>query len=381
MESQSNENLNKYYCKICNQYLANYSSLYSHNKSKRHLKNLGITFEFKYNCSKCNYHTNIKDKYERHLTSDKHNYSKEECKSMQKKRSMLKFGVEHSSKNPEVRAKCKQTCMKKYGTDSPMKTEKVKEKLRQTCIEKYGVEYPIQNKEIYDKFRQTCIQKYKVDHPMKNEKIKEKFRKTCLERYGFEYPMQNSQIKAKFKKAIIDKYGVDHPFKIEEIKKRAMEHMKQKLLDKYGVDSPMQIKAAFIKNQNSFERKKYVFPSGNIVYVQGYEPICIDFLLTIYKEEEIEVKTIFIPNINYQFQGKLHTYYPDMIIQHLNKLIEVKSVYWWEKYKDKNEAKFKACVENGYELELFVYDNKKQLKIRQLYTSHGIETFAPVPGI
>ncbi len=39
----------------------------------------------------------------------------------------------------------------------------------------------------------------------------------------------------------------------------------------------------------SYYRNEYIFPSGNISNVQGYEPLALDILLQIYSEDDILV--------------------------------------------------------------------------------------------
>ena len=62
----------------------------------------------------------------------------------------------------------------------------------------------------------------------------------------------------------------------------------------------------------------------------------------------------------------MHVYYADIYIKSENKIIEVKSDYTMEKDYDKNMTKWESCVEQGYEFEFWIYDNKKNKTILKL---------------
>ena len=105
-------------------------------------------------------------------------------------------------------------------------------------------------------------------------------------------------------------------------------------------------------------RKEYILPSGNKVYVQGYEPYAITELLKLYSETDFTVLRNEIPTITYKFENKEHTYFPDIYIPKENRIIEIKSTWTYTKYIDKNMAKLNACKEQGYDFEFWVYDKK-----------------------
>lgn len=121
----------------------------------------------------------------------------------------------------------------------------------------------------------------------------------------------------------------------EELKKKMLEKFgneyyinsdvhKGKMKEKYGVEFAMKNPEVLAKSQkNSFRTKPYIFPSGKKVDVQGYEPLCIDYLLY---EEHIDEKNIVVgtgnvPAIDYMYD-KERLYFPDIYIPKLNKIIE-----------------------------------------------------------
>jgi hypothetical protein len=116
-----------------------------------------------------------------------------------------------------------------------------------------------------------------------------------------------------------------------------------------------------------FRSKDYTLPSGKVVRIHGYEPRCMDILLSLYREDEIQLRNIpQIWYINPNTQRK-HRYFPDMYIPHMNLMIEVKSTWTLRLDYERNMAKFRATVETGYDLHLYVFDEKKLLYV-QPYT-------------
>ena len=108
--------------------------------------------------------------------------------------------------------------------------------------------------------------------------------------------------------------------------------------------------------------KEFELPSGRVVNVQGYEPIALSELLKEYSEDDIVigVKEINkeIGRIEYTFDGKEKTYYPDFYIKSTNTIIEVKSQWTFDKWKDKNLAKQKACIHQGFNFEFKIIRQK-----------------------
>ncbi|HRW21680.1 MAG TPA: hypothetical protein P5509_06890 [Bacteroidales bacterium] len=104
--------------------------------------------------------------------------------------------------------------------------------------------------------------------------------------------------------------------------------------------------------------KEFELPSGRIVKLQGYEPQVLEQLLNVYNEDDIvcEVKYINeeIGKILYNFEDKERRYYPDFYIKSTNTIIEVKSQWTFDKWKDKNLAKEQACLQQGFNFEFII---------------------------
>ena len=277
----------------------------------------------------------------------------EEIKEKIKKTNLEKYGVEHTLQSKEIRDRAKKTILKKYGVEYPSQSEEIKEKMKKTNLEKYGVKNVFQSEEIKEKMKKTNLEKYRVEYPSQSEEIKEKIKKTYLEKYGVENPLQLEEIKEKIKKTNLEKYGVENPLQSEEIK----EKIKKTNLEKYGVEYAMQHPDVFNKVMKSlYSTKEYIMPSGDTRYIQGYEPFALDELIKEYDETDIITDNSVMPKIEYIMEEKTHTYYPDIYIKSINKIIEVKSTYTYEKDLVRNLEKRSATIKNGFKFEFWIYD-------------------------
>lgn len=120
--------------------------------------------------------------------------------------------------------------------------------------------------------------------------------------------------------------------------------------------------------------KEFVFPSGRKIGVRGYEPMAISILLERYNEISLEVsdsKNIVnskVPVFEYiNVNRHKKKYYPDIYIPSENKIVEVKSQWWYDgygkrKYKSRvenNQRKKQACLDAGYNFEFWVWNDEK----------------------
>jgi len=131
-------------------------------------------------------------------------------------------------------------------------------------------------------------------------------------------------------------------------------------IEKYGVHSPLQNPIVAEKNsKNSYRTKTYIFPSGNQIKCQGYEPFALNELIKFYAEEDIITGCTNVPTISYNdLGGKMHKHFVDIFIPKHNKCVEVKSTWTAEKKKDNIFLKQDAAKKLGYEYEIWVYDAK-----------------------
>jgi len=105
--------------------------------------------------------------------------------------------------------------------------------------------------------------------------------------------------------------------------------------------------------------KDFVFPSGRIIRVQGYENIALNELLGKYLEEDIFVGVKEIRNeigeIWYSKEGKSHKYFPDIFIKSINTIFEVKSNFTFSQKREINFLKRDACLKKGINFEFLIY--------------------------
>ena len=307
-------------------------------------------------------------------------FQNEMIKQKMKETNMKKLGCEYSSQNDGVKQKMKETNMKRLGCEYPLQNDGVKQKSKETNMKKLGCEYPSQNEMVKQKMKDTNIEKYGCKHPLQNEEVKQKVFFTNTEKYGFANPMQNEEVKQKVKDTNMERYGYGCSFQNEEVKQKVKdtnmerygsiypmqnEEVKQKGRETnikiYGYPHPMQNSEFADKvSKNAYKSKNYVYPSGKIDRVQGYEHLALNELL----DEGIDENDIItlrskVPEIWYKdITGKSHRYYVDIYILSQNKCIEAKSTWTAEKKNDNIFLKQQAVIDAGYKCEIWVYNNK-----------------------
>ncbi len=262
--------------------------------------------------------------------------------------------------------KVKEGLTEKYGVDNPLKIESVKRKQEDTCMERYGVKHPMQSEEIQETRRNNTIEKLGVDHHMKDPACMEKLQATNVERYGFKCSFSNKDVQEKFKKNYLEKHGVDNPFKNPDVQKLKVENC----IEKYGVENPMQDAEIFSNHHRSFSKyKEFVFPSGRTVRVRGYEHLALTKLLETFHEDDLVVDNkeieAFTGKIFYFSKDfKKHRYFPDIYVKSLNKIIEVKSIWTYEKDLEVNLLKKEASEKTNTLFEFMILDkNGNTIKI------------------
>lgn len=300
---------------------------------------------------------------------------------VKEKNVMEKYGVSHVTQSEIFKEKRKNTLLERYGVETPMLNKDILKKRDNTNIERYGKANVFQVLEFIEKARKTMINKYGVPYGMQNKEIKEQQEKTMLEKYGSKYFFNTSEFKEKTKQTLIKKYGVEKIHDIPGFSEKAGNHLKnyvmkkyglinisqvpeirQKIIksvyDRYGVDHVMKVPKFFKKQQSSsFKYKTFIFPSGKKIEYQGYEHFALQHLLDMeIPEEEILEGYNQELTMDYEYEGKNRTYYPDIYIPGMNLILEIKSDYTYRKDEDKNIAKMNACVEQGYIPEIWIYN-------------------------
>nr|QBK86286.1 MAG: restriction endonuclease [Marseillevirus LCMAC102] len=264
------------------------------------------------------------------------------------------FASEHGKK------KVKEYWETNYGVSHNMKLDKYKEKAKDTSIKNHGVPYVFATEDVRKRALEAHIKKYGAAPGFVPE-IAEKQKATTRERLGVDRPFQSSDIQTKVKEIILEKYGSEYYVQSEDYTK--------KMIEKYGVPYPMQNPEILKKClRSAFSTKEYCFKSGQIVLIQGFEGLCLDNLLEDgVEEKDIVVGLDNIPIISYFYDDKMRKYFPDIHIPSQNRLIEVKSLYIYNLDPERNQEKWRAASEEGYNFEVYIYDYKKRLREVRYY--------------
>ena len=201
----------------------------------------------------------------------------------------------------------KEEVFKKFGVENVYQLKEIKEKLKQTWIKNYGVDNPAKSDIIQAKIIKTSNMKYGTNHPLASNEIQEKRKNTCFKNLGVEYPMQN--------------------------------------------------KTSFEKQQMSgFKAKNF---KDTKLFYRGL--VELDFLEKYHSKYS---DIINAPFIKYMINKKQHYYFPDFYIPSLNLIIEIKSSYYYEKYKDKCDAKEKATIMKGFNYIMIINKDYNEFNTR-----------------
>jgi hypothetical protein len=271
-------------------------------------------------------------------------------KQKQKEYYRTHYGVEYNMQVPEIAKKARQTNINTHGGLHNLATEFIRRLMREGFYKKYG-----------------CTQ---GNHLESREKMKE----TNLEKYGTEFIIGSKY----FEETMIDKYGTIYYALSEDGKQYMMTNygskyyvnsqtFRKKMLELYGVEHAMQnpfiLEKAF---KSAHKRKEYILPDGTITSYQGYENFMLDYMYSIFEQDDVVNRLGEVPRIPYVYGNTNRYYFPDAYVKSLNLIIEVKSLYTLgtkanPKELDKNREKFRAVIDQGYNFLLVVYDSKGNL--------------------
>ena len=252
------------------------------------------------------------------------------------------------------------TNMKLYGVGNVFASDLIKSKIKKTNLEKYGKEiigkYTYNEvKTIYESVGCKLISnEYKNAHEIlefickcgnihksrfyhfkngkghncKDCRIKQ-YEDTNLKLYNVKNPSQSQVVKDKKIQTSLKNYGTEHPSQNSEYMSRI--------------------------NKNNKLFKEFIFPSGNIIKVQGYENIALQVLCNNYVEDDIITSRKFVPKIKYYYKNKNRIYFPDIYLKSENKIIEVKSSRTFNIKRIQNTIKALATRQHGFDFEFWIY--------------------------
>ena len=221
-------------------------------------------------------------------------------------------------------------------------TEEAKQHRKETCLIKYNGECPTADKTVFEKSKTTRIQnngQYWTDN-MLNKSKETKFRlyndenynnreqakETCILKYNVPHPMLNKDISNKLCGKLT-----------EEEKQNRQNKTRITSLLKYNTESPNQCHEIICKM-----RKKYIY--NNLKFDSSWEVAYYIWL----KDHNIEFE--YQPDISfeYEYNGKIHKYFPDFKINNL--FYEIKGGHLLKKMLISNtldNAKYNCMLKNN----------------------------------
>jgi very-short-patch-repair endonuclease len=318
-------------------------------------------------CDYCDIIRNLYYKEYNYSVRTNGKYCCDKCASKKREETCrIKYGKKSFTETDEFKEKSAKTCLKKYKVDKYCKTKKCVKKSKETSIKKYGVTHYSKTDKYKQKCKENSLEKYGVEYVTQNPDFVKKAQSTLLSKTGFKHALQNPKSIEKLKKTSLKKYGVDNYAKSYECKEKTKkllslkpqfekekekEKFKKTSLLNYGVEHPMQNIHIFEKQQvSAFKLKKY----KELFYRGSYE---LDFLETFYNKVKIEK----IKSISYNFKNKNKKYHPDFYLPDYNLIIEIKSAYTYNYDIERNEAKKRASLENGYDFIFIINKNYTEL--------------------
>lgn len=137
----------------------------------------------------------------------------------------------------------------------------------------------------------------------------------------------------------------------------------------WGVDNPMHDSEIAEKaSKNAHQLKSYILPSGTEIWIQGYESFALDMLFEDFVENDVTLGKTNMPELWYiECDNTKHRYYPDIYIPKENLIIEVKSIWTFDKKgkceatKNTNILKRECCLNAGYKFIFLVFEENGNL--------------------
>ena len=246
------------------------------------------------------------------------------------------------------------TYKERYGVENISQLERIKNKKEETCIKNHGVPYASQSAIIQEQIIKTSEQNWGSKRPTQNKELLKRIADDYNNKTGYRHPFLNPDIKKKIEETNIQNLGCSNPFSSPIVKDKISDTN----ISRYGFSNPMKnpeiLKKAF---KTGCRLKPYILPSGKIIEYMGYENYALNDILKVIEENDIENEKL--PVFNYSKKdGSKHTYLPDIFIISQNKFIEVKSTYTITQDIDVIFLKQKTVKDNGYECEIWVYNEK-----------------------
>ena len=228
-----------------------------------------------------------------------------------------------------IQEKRKATTLQKYGVDNVFKAEEIKERSKETLQNLYGVTnaQQLQAKDGYVKKADKIKDVKKVQ--LTDEDLQKHFdsmQQNLKTKWDTRSKEDVKKIIEKRIKTNREKYGVDFAQQSEIVKK----HYKENSLKKWGVENPQQNKLVRAKVEKTF-REKYGSNHPNFCFVYDNQTFDSSWELAVWiwaNDNNISIRREPV-KLDYEFNGKKHTYYPDFELN--GELVEVKGPQFFDK--------------------------------------------------
>ena len=228
-----------------------------------------------------------------------------------------------------IQEKRKATTLQKYGVDNVFKAKDVKEKSKETLQALYGVTnaQQLQVKENYikkaDKFSKAKSVNYS-DEDLQNHF--NDLQQTVKTKWDTRTREDVENIIKKRIKTNREKYGVDFAQQSEIVK----QHYKENSLKRWGVENPQQSEIVRDKVERTF-REKYGSNHPNFCFIYDDQTFDSSWELAVWiwaNDNNISIKREPV-KLEYEFDDKKHTYYPDFEIN--GRLVELKGPQFFDR--------------------------------------------------
>lgn len=217
--------------------------------------------------------------------------------------------------------------------------------ISRTCLLKYGNSCGANGVNI-PKSKHTKFLKY-GDENYNNRELAEE---TCFERYGVRKILSSIEKIEKGRQTKLQKYG--------DVNYNNRKLAEETCIERYGVRHHFQNKDIFDKCKKKIHKYGKTFDSS-------WEVIYYDYLM------KNHIKFVYHPNVElfYSFNGKIHRYYPDFLVN--DEFVEIKGDHLLNEMKKQNtleNAKYNCMIDNnvkiltGKEIEE-IYD---KIKIKEM---------------
>lgn len=247
---------------------------------------------------------------------------------------------------------------------SPEKNQAINSKRSATNMKKYGTEIAVHSTRLKEQAKATR-QSIQADGRTREDHIQYAARQGKLAKYG-NANYNNSQKASETRR----NKSVEEKLLIQKKKEAST-------ILSIGVPNPLMLATSKVNAANA-KIKDYVLPSGKIIGIQGYEFIALDEILSNFNEDEIiisdarSITKCGMPVLSYEALNR-HTYryFPDIYIPSENRIIEVKSRWWYDAngragYASRlinNQRKRQAALDAGYNFEFWIFDSKDSYEV------------------